>query len=165
MLVINHLPTVLDYGSPMGTTLKDPGGKNHGVKIPGLQLLPGTNDVDPEAWEMWTTGRAASVGAGGKPAGLNWHLAVKNVEVVKVDAGETTEAGHSVVKTVSAGDFANLRADDAIDLIKDTFDVEMLNRWGNAEDKGKRRSTVFTALREQIDMINTQASGTIDEDE
>jgi hypothetical protein len=166
MLVKNNLPTVLDFGSPLGTTLKDPGGKNHGVKIPGLQLIPGMNDVDPEAWAMWTgDGRAASKGAGGKPAGLDWHVAVKNVEVIKVEVEPPDAEGHSVVKTVSADEFADLKAEDAIDLAKECFDVEMLNMWGEAEDKGKRRSTVFAALREQIELLNTQASGTIDEDE
>jgi hypothetical protein len=166
MLVKNNLPTVLDFGSPLGTTLKDPGGKNHGVKIPGLQLLPGMNDVDPAAWAMWTgEGRAASKGAGGKPAGLDWHLQEKNVEVVKVEVEPADDAGHSVVKTVSGDEFADLRAEDAIAVVKETFDVRLLDTWGEAENDGKGRRTVLAALEEQVDLLNTQVSGTVDEDE
>jgi hypothetical protein len=164
MLVKNNLPTVLDFGNvPHGTKLHDPGGKNHGVFIPALQLMPGANEVDPEAWEMWTTGRAASVGAGGKPAGLNWHLAQKNVEVVKVEVEAPDKDGHSVVKTVSADDFADLKADDAVDLVKETFDIAMLKVWLAAEEDGKDRITVESAIDDQIEMLGAQVAGTENE--
>lgn len=163
MLVNNHLPTVLDFGSyPNGTKLRDPGGKNDGVFIPGLQLKPGMNEVDPEAWAMWTTGRAASKGAGGKPAGLNWHVAVKNVEVVKVDVDEPDEDGNQTVKVAKAEDFADLKAKDAIALVKETFVVSMLEAWDEAEAEGEDRTTVKNAIDAQIELLEMKAKGTTD---
>lgn len=156
MLIKNNLPTVLDFGSPNGTTLRDPGGKNNGVKIPGMQLIPGTNEVDPETWEMWTNGRA-------KCAGLDWHLAEKNVEVVKVEVEPADKDGQSIVKTVSAGDFAELKADDAIALLKETFDLAMLKEWGNAEHREKNRVTVLDAVTAQIELLEAQVEGTENE--
>ncbi len=157
VLVKSNLPTVLDFGSPPhGTTLKDPGGKNHGVKIPGFQLKPGVNEIPLEAWEMWTTGRA-------KCAGLDWHLSEKHIEVVKVEVEAADESGHSVVKAISADDFVDLRADDAIPLVKETFDVTMLKTWGKTEHDGRDRVTVLEAITEQIEMLETQVAGTTDE--
>ena len=169
MLVKNNLPTVLDFGSfPNGTKLHGPGTENHGFKIPGIQLLPGMNEVDAAAWAMWTgEGRAASKGANGAPAGLDWHILVKNVEVVKVEVEEADEKGHSIVKTVGADEFADLSANDAIALVNqtgygltsglETFVAAMLNKWGEAEDEGKHRATVFAALREQLDLLQKEA--------
>ena len=165
MLVNNNLPTVLDFGSyPNGTKLHDPGGKNEGVFIPGLQLQPGMNEVDPKAWAMWTgDGRAASKGADGKPAGLDWHIAQKNVEVVKVEVEKADESGQSIVKTVDAKDFADLSADDAIALVKETFVIGMLNTWSTAESDGKHRTTVLQALMDQVELLEMEAKGTTDE--
>lgn len=165
MLVKNNLPTVLEFGSyPNGTKLHSPGTANHGVFIPGIQLLPGMNDVDPEAWAMWTgEGRAASKGAGGKPAGLDWQLSVKNVEVVRVEVEAPDETGQSIVKTVASSDFAELKADDAIDLVKETFDLALLRAWATAEKDGKERSTVLGAVDDQVAVLEAQVSGTEEE--
>ena len=153
MLVKNILPTVLDFGCPNGTTLKDPGGKNHGVKIPGMSLIPGNNEVPKETWETWTTGRA-------KCAGLDWHLAKKNLEVVKVEVEAPDKDGQSIVRTVSAEDFAGLNAGDAIGLVKETFDMQMLSAWHRAEREAKDRSTVLDAIKIQGEMLEAQASDT-----
>jgi hypothetical protein len=161
MLVKNNLPTVLDFP---GTTLRAPGTENDGVVIPSIHLLPGTNDVDPEAWAMWTTGRARSKGKDGKPAGLNWHLDVRNVEIVKVEVEPADKDGHSVVKTVTDADFAELKAADAIELAKETFDLARLNAWVKAEEKGKDRTTVLDALADQIDVLEAEVTGTEDDE-
>jgi hypothetical protein len=164
MLVKNNLPTVLDFGNwPNGTTLHAPGTKNHGFFIPAIQLLPGINPVDKEAWDMWTTGRAASKGAGGKPAGLNWHLQEKNVEVVKVETEADEGSGQSIVTTVSSEDFTDLGAGDAIAIVKETFDLQMLEAWGEAESEEKDRTTVLNAITSQIEMLGAQASDTTDD--
>lgn len=165
MLVKNNLPTVLDFGSwPNGTKLHAPGTANHGVFIPALQLLPGMNEVDPEAWAMWTgDGRAASKGAGGKPAGLDWHLSQRNVEVVRVEVEEPDKDGKSIVSTVSADDFADLGAYDAIDLVKETFDTAMLRAWAKAEMGGKERTTVMEAIQNQIEVLEAEVLGTENE--
>ena len=165
MLVTNNLPTVLDYGNyPNGTKLHDPGGKNEGVFIPALRLMPGMNEVDPEAWAMWTgDGRAASKGADGKPAGLDWQVAVKNVEVIKIEVEAADESGQSIVKVVSASDFAELKADDSITLVKETFVVSMLDAWAEAEKQGKDRTTVQNAIEAQIELLEQTASSATDE--
>ncbi len=54
MLIMNNLPTILDYGSaPDGNKLHAPGTPNHQVFVPFIRLMPGTNEVDPEAWAAW----------------------------------------------------------------------------------------------------------------
>ena len=151
MLIKSNLATVLDFGSPNGTTLM--GGKSDGVKIPGMQLIPGLNEIDPEVWAMWTTGRA-------KCAGLDWHLAEKHIEVVKVEVEPADEEGQSIVRVVSADDFADLNAGDAIDLVKETFDVAILKMWFEAEKEGKSRTTVGDALLKQRELLEASVAET-----
>lgn len=51
-------------------------------------------------------------------------------------------------------EFHELSAVQAIDLAKDTFDLELLEEFKNSEEAHNKRSTVLKAITAQIDEIN-----------
>ena len=61
MLVVNHLPCALGFGS------------TEGERPLGMSLQPGNNTVEDGIWRLWSKGSQ-------KCASLDWHIKEKHVE-------------------------------------------------------------------------------------
>lgn len=92
----------------------------------GVMVIPGANQVEDAAWKKFSG-----------------HPLMKKL----IDAGEIEAMG-------KAQTTKDLSANKAIPLVKDTFDVSLLNEWRAAED----RTTVLEAIDAQLSEIQGEGN-------
>jgi hypothetical protein len=114
-----------------------------------LRLVPGTNVVDAATWA-----RFAPDGKGGSPAiksmlRVGQIKVVRQVSVPEPAADEDSGAGDPAAVNLLAG----LKTKDAVAIVRDTFDVDLLRSWQDSVSDRK----VAAAIATQLDQINGKA--------
>ncbi|OES45236.1 hypothetical protein [Domibacillus iocasae] len=101
----------------------------------GVMVIPGANQIEDAAWKKFSG-----------------HPLMKKL----ISAGEIEAMGQAQTTK-------DLKADKAIALVKDTFDVSLLTEWRAAED----RTTVLEAIDAQLAELQGEGNpnGTPDGDE
>ncbi|KZE64973.1 hypothetical protein AWM68_20900 [Fictibacillus phosphorivorans] len=95
---------------------------NYILHAAGVMLIPGANKISEAEWKDFSS-----------------HPIMKKV----VDDGD-------VVAHEEEKDFKDLKAKEAIELVKDTHDVALLNEW----QEGESRTTVLEAIDAQLAVLN-----------
>lgn len=105
-------------------------------------LLPGHNEIDDEDWKEIE-----------KSKSVQRHIKEGNFEVVMAKVvekkGEGKDAKEEVV-TKPANTLKDLDSEQAEEVIKETYDVDILKKWKAAEGK---RDDVRALIQNQIDLI------------
>lgn len=102
----------------------------------GMKLKPGINDVSPTHWELATKTH--------KDKEILALLESGALELLEKD--EAPKSEEPVAKTESLKGFSEKKA---LELVKSTFDAEMLQLWKAGEDRQK----VIVALEKQIEVM------------
>ncbi|SFP18568.1 hypothetical protein [Salibacterium halotolerans] len=116
----------------------------------GVRLLPGTNEISTAEWKRFS----------GHPIAKRL---IEKDEVVTFEkessegeAGDDTEGVQSVTE---------INANPAIDLIRDTFEPELLEKWKQEEEEGDSRKTVIDAIDKQLAELNGEGDGNAEGDQ
>lgn len=111
--------------------------KGEFVRHIGVRLVPGTNKIfsfQEEEFEKALENK------------LNKHL-VDTGEIVIIKADDDKK---SAADTLSA-----LSSSKAIELVKDTYELSVLEEFQKEEEVGKKRKTVIEAVKQQIEDIKS----------
>lgn len=109
-------------------------------------LVPGTNDLDEKQAKSFKEALKVP---------LNQKLIdLKEIEVVG-GLGET-QADH----------LSDLKVEDALSLVVDSYNLESLEKWLDEENSGKKRKTLVAAIENQIeDIKNPNPDNIVDPNE
>lgn len=112
----------------------------HVTKLAGMRIAPGTNRVSENLAPVMVRNKV--------------FLEQEKRGVIRVLEGDPRKKGSDkeakASKSSSDSDLAEMKANEAIDIVHDTFDLAILAEWKKAEE----RKTVLFAIEDQIDKIN-----------
>lgn len=106
----------------------------------GATLLPGANNIDEADYKRFSS----------HPIAKKW---IEKGEIVTFKKEENNKDEENTVESTK-----DLNANEAIDLVEDTFSVSMLEEWKEKED----RKTVLEAIEKQLAELKGEGE---DEDE
>lgn len=95
-------------------------------------LKPGVNDLPPEVWESWS-----------KTKVMQALVAEKKIVAPEVEAEKAPQLAN----------LDSLKPKEATDLVKQTFDAELLEKWVTDE----KRTGVIKAIEKQLEAIDVKA--------
>jgi hypothetical protein len=93
-----------------------------------MTLNPGNNEVNDTLWKVWSEGSL-------KCDGLDWHIKEKHVE-----------AFESV-------DITTLEETEAVAIVEETDNLQLLRTWSEAEKKNGNRLAVLSAIGERVEAL------------
>ncbi|MGY4689340.1 hypothetical protein [Salibacterium sp. K-3] len=122
----------------------------------GVRLLPGANQISVADWKRFS----------GHPIAKRWidkseivtfeKESADEKESVEDETGDDTEGAQSVTE---------INANPAVELVKDTFEPELLTKWKQEEQEKDNRKTVIDAIDKQLAELNGEGDGNAEGDQ